>query len=79
MLVPRRTLKERHPAIAQCARGGEQKRRRLAETELRESTERAFKAYGRPLYTFTSFKYLGQALKEADKNWPLVVGYPRKA
>ena len=33
----------------QCARGAEQKRRRLAEAELRETLERAFEAYGEPL------------------------------
>ena len=46
MLVPRRALNGRHPAKAQCARGVERKRRRLAEVETRESWERAFEAYG---------------------------------
>ena len=44
ILVPWLTLDKRHPATAQCARGVERKRRRLAEAELRESTERAFEA-----------------------------------
>ena len=43
MMVPWRALNDRHPATAQCARGAEQKRRRLTEAETRESSERAFK------------------------------------
>ena len=39
--------------------GAERKRRRLAETELRESTEMAFEAYGKQLEAVPSFKYLG--------------------
>ena len=46
MLVSRRALNGRHPATAYCARGAEQKRRRLAEVELRESTDRNFEAFG---------------------------------
>ena len=49
MLVPRQELSVRHTDTAKCARVGEQKRRRLAEEELRESSERAFKAYREPL------------------------------
>ena len=49
MLVPRRALNGRHPATAQCAKEAEQRRRRLAEAELRENMERAFEAYGEPL------------------------------
>ena len=45
MLVPRWALNGRHPATAQCVRGADQKRRRLAEAETRESSERAFEAY----------------------------------
>ena len=37
ILVPRRALNGRHPAMAQCARGEERKRQRLAEAETRES------------------------------------------
>ena len=46
MLVPWRTLNGSHPDTAQCARGSERKRQRLEGAELRESTERAFEAYG---------------------------------
>ena len=42
MLVPCRALNGRHPGTGQCKRGAERKRRRLAEAEIRESTERAF-------------------------------------
>ena len=35
MLVPRRALNGSYLAIAQCARGAEWKRRRLAEAELK--------------------------------------------
>ena len=45
MLVPCRDLNGRHPATAQCFRGVERKRWRLAEAETRESAERAFEAY----------------------------------
>ena len=66
MLVLWRTLNVRHPATAQCARGAEQKRRRLEEEELRESTERAFEVYGAPLENVTAFKYLGQVTTAGD-------------
>ena len=36
MQVPRRALNGRHPGTAQCAKGAERKRRRLAETDTRE-------------------------------------------
>ena len=44
ILVPWRALNGRHPATAQCARGAEQNRQRLAEAEMRESSDRAFEA-----------------------------------
>ena len=42
MLVPCRALNRRHLVTYQCARGVERKRMRLAEEELRESSERDF-------------------------------------
>ena len=66
MLVPCRALKIRHPVTYQCAKGAERKRRRLAEAELRESTERAFEAYGEPLENVTAFLYLRQVLTAGD-------------
>ena len=79
MLVPRSTLNGRHPVTTQCARGAERKRRRLAEAELRESTERAFEAYGKPLENMTAFKYLGRVLTAGDDDWPEVLGNLSKA
>ena len=73
MLVPRQVLNGRHPAISQCARGAERKRRRLAEAELRESSERAFDAYGEPLENVTTFLYLGRVLTAGDGYWLAVV------
>ena len=46
MLVPWRALNGRHKNTAMCKSGVERKRRRLAEAEIRERTEMAFKAYG---------------------------------
>ena len=66
MLVPRRTLNGRHPATAQCVRGAEQRRQRLAEAELRKITERAFEAYGELLENITAFKCLVQVLTAGD-------------
>ena len=59
MLVPWRALTGRHHATAMCKKGAERKRRWMAEAELRDSTERAFEAYGKPLETVSTFKYLG--------------------
>ena len=56
MLVPWRALNSKHHATAQCAKGAEQKRCRMVE--LRESTERAFEVYGKPLKNESAFKYL---------------------
>ena len=55
MLVPQREMNGRHLAIDQCSTGAERKRRRLAETDLRESLERAFEAYGEPLENVSDF------------------------
>ena len=40
---------------------------------MRESAERAFHAYGRPLETVASFKFLGWVLKAGYDDWPEVV------
>ena len=74
-----RALNGRHPRTAQCAKGAERKRRRLAETETRENSEQAFKAYGEPMEAVSEFKYLGRILTETDKNWPAVAGNIKKA
>ena len=44
-----------------------------------ESAERTFQAYGRPLDTVTSFKYLGRVLTTADDNCTEVVRNMKKA
>ena len=55
MLFPRRVLNCRHLATDQSARGAERKRRRLAEADMREISERTFEAYGDPLDNVTAF------------------------
>ena len=74
MLVPCRTLNRRHPATEKCTRGADRKRRRLAEEELREITERAFEDCGSPLENVTVFKYLGRVMTAGDDEWTSVVG-----
>ena len=55
ILVPRRALNISHYATAQCARGEDQKRRRIVKAEMREISERVFKAYREPLDNVTAF------------------------
>ena len=68
-----------HPVTAQCNRGAEQKRRRLAEADMRESLERAFETYGEPLENVKTFRYLGWVLTAGDDDWLAVVGNLGKA
>ena len=79
MLFPWRALNSKHPATDQCARGAEQKRLRLGETDQRESLERVFEAYGDPLKNVTTFKYPGRVLTAGDYDWLAVVGNLGKA
>ena len=58
MLVSQRALNGSHPATAQCSRVAERKSPRTAEAELRESSKRAFKAYGELLKNVTTLRYL---------------------
>ena len=67
-------MNRRHPATAQCDMGAERKRRRLAEEEFTESTERAFDTYGDPLENVTAFRYLGRAMKAGYDDWPTEEG-----
>ena len=46
---------------------------------MRESAERAFQAYVRPLGIFTNFKYLGRVLTAGYNAWTEVVGNLKKA
>ena len=79
MLVPWRSLNGRHKNTAMCKSGAERKRRRLAETEIRESTEMAFEVYGKQLKRVPSFNYLGRILTAGDDDWPAVAGNLGKA
>ena len=74
ILVPCRELNGRRHATAMCKKGVERKRRRMVEAELRDITERFFEAYGKPLETVSTFKYLGRVMTAGDYNWPAVVG-----
>ena len=42
----------------------------MVEEEMRESVERAFQTYGRPLEMVNYFKYLGRVLTVGEDNWP---------
>ena len=46
----------------------------MVEAELRESTDRVFEAYGKPLENVANFKYLGRAMTAGDDDWPAVTG-----
>ena len=59
--------------------GAERERRRLAEEELRESTERYFEASGAPLGNVTAFKYLGQVMTAGCYDYPVVASNLCKA
>ena len=83
MLVPWQDLNGRHPGTAQCNKGAERKRRRLAEAEAeaetQESMEWAFEAYGEPIKNVLAFTYLGRVLTANDDDWSAVVGNLGKA
>ena len=79
MLVPWWSLNGHHKSTAMCRSGEEKKRRRLAEAEVRKSTEMAFKVYREQLQAVPSFKYLGRILTEGDDDWPAVAGNLGKA
>ena len=73
------TINGRHLGTAQCKKGAERKRRRLAETETMENLERAFHAYGKPMEAVSEFRYLGRLLMATEDDWPAVTGNIRKA
>ena len=52
--------------------GAKRKRKRMAETELRESTERAFDIYRKSIKGDPSFKCLGRNMTAGDDYWPAV-------
>ena len=72
-------LNGRHLGTLQCKKGAERKRRRLAETETQENTERAFQAYGKPMEAVLEFHYLGRLLTPTDDDWRAVAGNISKA
>ena len=77
--VSRKALNGRHLGTSQCRTGTERKGRRLAEAEMRVTSERAFHAYGVQMREVTEFKYLGRVLTDTDDDWPAVAGNIRKA
>ena len=79
IMFPRRALNVRHLATAQCARGAERKRWRLAEADTRESSERSFEAYGELIQNFSSFRYLGRVLTAGYDDWLTMLGNLGKA
>ena len=79
MLVLWRALNSRHHATVICRKGAKRKRQWMAEAELRDSTERAFEAYGKPLEPVTTFKYMERVMTEGDDEWPVVTGNLVKA
>ena len=79
MLVPWQALNGKRHNTAMCRSGVERERRRMADTELRESTEMAFEAYGKQLEAVPSFKYLGRIMTAGDDDWLAVVGNLGKA
>ena len=78
-MVPWRALNGRHKDTAMCWSGAERKRRRLAEAEIRESTEMAFKAYREQLEAVPRFTYLGRVMTAGDDDCPAVAGNLNKA
>ena len=79
ILVPWRALNGRHKDTAMFRSRAERKRRRLAEAEIRESTERTFEAYREQLESVPRFTYLGRVMTAGDDDWPAVAGNLAKA
>ena len=79
MMVLWWSFNERHKNTEMCRSGAERKSRQLAETEIRESTEMAFEAYGKQLQTVARFKYMGRTLTAGDDDWTAVAGNLGKA
>ena len=77
--VPRKVLNGRHLGTAQCAKGAERKRRRLAKKETRENLERAFHTYGQQMEAVLGFWYLGRIMTATDDDCTAVAGNINKA
>ena len=65
--------------MAQCDRGVERKRQRLAEAKTRDSLERAFRVYREPINNVSAFRYLGRVFTVVYNDWLVVVGNLGKA
>ena len=72
--VPWRALNGRHKSTMMCKSGAERKRWRLAEAEIRESTEMAFEVYRKHIKLVPRFTYLGRVMTAGDDDWPAVAG-----
>ena len=51
----------------------------MAEEDMRESAERSYQDYRKPLDTVTSFKYFGWVLMAGDNDYPSVMINLKKA
>ena len=78
MLVPWQALNGRHHNTTMYRKGTERKRRWMAEKELRDSMERSFEAYRKPLVTVATFKYMGQVMSLGHGRQPtnVLAGLP---
>ena len=79
MFVPQAALNGRHPGTEMCARGAEQKGRRLAVEASRDGAETVFWAYGQPLANAGPFKYLVRLLSTTDSDCPAAMANLRIA
>ena len=61
MFVPWRALNGRHKSTEMCGIGADRKRRRLAEAEVRNSTEMAFEEYVQQIQSVPRFKSWGES------------------
>ena len=79
MFVARKAVNGWHLGTAFFRQGNERKWCCLVEEDAQVGTETAITAYGTPLASVTSCKYLGRFLSVSDDNWPAVVRNLRRA
>ena len=79
MLLPWATMKHSHTTTTLYTWGGGGNRQQLAEEEEQAGAGTAFRAYGQPLETVTSFKYLGNLLTVTKYDWTEVIVDLQKA
>ena len=72
-VFPWRAFNGKNWDTALCAKGSEQKLKRLRDEEAWESTAVDFQAYVRPLKKVKEFKYLGRVLITSYDEWEAVV------